>query len=64
MHEEDRLILDTGNPIINKILYFEDEGVDGFWMEKNKIPIKDERGIITMIVGIFKDVSEYDDHRK
>jgi len=58
MQEEDRLILDTGKPIINKILYFEDEGVEGFWMEKNKIPIKDERGIITMIVGIFKDVSE------
>jgi len=58
MEEEDRLILKTGNPIINKILYFEDDGVDGFWMEKNKIPIKDERGIITMIVGIFKDVSD------
>ncbi len=58
MQEEDRLILDTGKPIINKIIYFEDEGVDGFWMEKNKIPIKDERGVITMIVGIFKDVSE------
>jgi len=58
MHEEDRQILDTGMPIINKILYFEDDGVDGFWMEKNKIPVKDERGIITMIVGIFKDVSE------
>ena len=58
MEEEDRLILKTGNPIINKILYFEDEDVDGFWMEKNKIPIKDERGIITMIVGIFKDVSD------
>lgn len=58
MHEEERMILDTGKPIINKILYFEDEGVDGFWLEKNKIPVKDERGVITMIVGIFKDVSE------
>jgi len=58
MMEEDREILNTGNPIINKILYFEDKGVDGFWMEKNKIPVKDERGIITMIVGIFKDVSD------
>jgi PAS domain S-box-containing protein len=58
MLEEDREIQETGNPLINKIIYFEDEGVDGFWMEKNKIPIKDERGIITMIVGIFKDVTE------
>lgn len=27
-------------------------------MEKNKIPIKDERGVITMVMGIFKDVSD------
>ncbi len=58
MMEEDRTILETGNPIVNKILYFEDEGVEGFWMEKNKIPIRDERGVITMIMGIFKDVSD------
>jgi PAS domain S-box-containing protein len=58
MMEEDRDILETGNPIVNKIVYFEDDGVDGFWMEKNKIPIRDERGVITMIMGIFKDVSD------
>jgi signal transduction histidine kinase/CheY-like chemotaxis protein len=58
MLEEDRAIIESGKPIVNRIIYFEDEGVDGFWMEKNKIPIKDERGVITMIVGIFKDVSE------
>lgn len=58
MEEEERMILETGEPIINKILYFEDEGMDGFWVEKNKIPIRDERGVITMILGIFKDVSE------
>lgn len=58
MMEEDRTIIKTGAPIVNKILYFEDEGVEGFWMEKNKIPIRDERGVITMIIGIFKDVSD------
>jgi len=58
MIEEDRNILETGNPLVNKIIYFEDDGVEGFWMEKNKIPIRDERGVITMIMGIFKDVSD------
>ena len=58
MIEEDRTILETGDPIVNKIIYFEDDGVEGFWMEKNKIPIRDERGVITMIMGIFKDVSD------
>jgi PAS domain S-box-containing protein len=58
MLEEDRDILETGNPLVNKIVYFEDDGVEGFWMEKNKIPIRDERGVITMIMGIFKDVSD------
>ncbi|MEZ5070065.1 MAG: ATP-binding protein [Bacteroidales bacterium] len=58
MLEEDRHVLDSGKPIINRIIYFEDEGVDGFWMENNKIPIKDERGVITMIVAIFKDVTD------
>jgi signal transduction histidine kinase len=58
MQEEDQSILDTGNTIISKIIYFEDEGMDGFWMEKTKIPVRDERGVITMIVGIYKDVTE------
>ena len=58
MLEEDRAIMETGNPIYNRVIFFEDKGVDGFWMEQNKIPIRDERGVITMIVGIFKDVSD------
>ena len=58
MMEEDRTILETGEALVDKIVYFEDEGVDGFWMEKNKIPIRDERGVIIMIMGIFKDVSD------
>ncbi len=57
MLDEDRNIIETGEPMLNRIIFFEDEGVDGFWMEKNKIPIRDERGIVTMIIGIFKDVS-------
>lgn len=57
MLEEDRNILETGEPMLNRIIFFEDEGVQGLWMEKNKIPIRDERGIVTMIIGIFKDVS-------
>jgi signal transduction histidine kinase/CheY-like chemotaxis protein len=58
MLEEDQSMLDTGKAIINRIIYFEDEGIDGFWMEKTKIPIRDERGVITMIIGIYKDVTE------
>ena len=58
MLEEDRAIMETGKPIYNRVIFFEDKGVDGFWMEQNKIPIRDERGVITMIVGIFKDVSD------
>jgi PAS domain S-box-containing protein len=58
MLEENNNIIETGAPIINRIVYFEDDGVDGFWMEINKIPIRDERGIITMIVGIYKDISD------
>jgi PAS domain S-box-containing protein len=58
MQEEDRSIIATGNPVLNRIIFFEDEGMDGFWMEINKIPIKDERGVITMIVGILKNVTE------
>jgi len=58
MVEEDKFIWNTGNAIIGKIIYFEDEGIDGFWMEKTKIPVRDERGVITMIVGIYKDVTE------
>ncbi len=58
MLDEDRQVMDSGKPIVNRIIYFEDEGVDGFWMEVNKIPIKDERGVITMIVAIYRDVSD------
>jgi PAS domain S-box-containing protein len=58
MTEEDRNIIETGKPIVNKIIYFEDDEVEGYWLEKNKIPIRDERGVITMVMGIFKDVSD------
>jgi len=58
MTEEDRTVIETGKPIVDKIIYFEDEGVEGYWLEKNKIPIRDERGVITMVMGIFKDVSD------
>jgi signal transduction histidine kinase/CheY-like chemotaxis protein len=58
MQEEDQSVLDSGKPMFSRIIYFEDEGIRGFWMEKTKIPIRDERGVITMIVGIYKDVSE------
>jgi len=58
MTEEDRAVIETGKPIVDKIIYFEDEGVEGYWLEKNKIPIRDERGVITMVMGIFKDVSD------
>ncbi len=58
MTEEDRTIMETGKPILNKIIYFEDDEVDGYWLEKNKIPIRDERGVITMVMGLFKDVSD------
>lgn len=58
MAEEDQGILATGQPIINRVIFFEDEGLKGFWMEKTKIPVRDERGVITMILGIYKDVSD------
>jgi PAS domain-containing protein len=35
MLDEDKAILENGIPIMNRIIYFEDEGVDGFWMEIN-----------------------------
>jgi len=58
MTEEDRTIMETGKPIVNKIIYFEDDEVEGYWLEKTKIPIRDEKGVITMVMGLFKDVSD------
>jgi len=58
MMDEDRTIMETGKLISNRIVFFEDKGVDGFWMELNKIPVRDERGVIIMIMGIFKDVTD------
>ncbi|MGW8314020.1 MAG: ATP-binding protein [Bacteroidales bacterium] len=58
MEEEDQCIIESGQPILSRVLYFEDAGIEGFWMEKTKIPVRDERGVITMILGIYKDVSE------
>jgi len=58
MTEEDRTIMETGTPIVNKIIYFEDDEVEGYWLEKTKIPIRDDSGKITMVMGLFKDVSD------
>jgi PAS domain S-box-containing protein len=54
---DERAILDTGNPVVNKLET--DSYADGslMWVLTTKIPMRDARGRIAGICGISKDVT-------
>jgi len=57
-YEDERRIVQTGQPVINKI---EKETLhDGsiYWVLTNKVPIFDTAGNVTGIVGVSRDVTE------
>ncbi len=54
----DREIMASGQPLINRLARIGDRGEHGRWVLTTKAPIRDERGHITGLVGNSRDVSD------
>lgn len=55
---EERQILRTGNPILNKVEKFKNRDGKTAWLSTTKVPIKDETGSINGLIGISRDITE------
>jgi PAS domain S-box-containing protein len=55
---DDRTILETGQPILNREVPMVREGVVEGWLETTKFPLRDSRGWIVGLVGVSSDITE------
>ena len=55
---DDRMVFQTGIPLLNKEDYFIDNNGQEHWMNNSKVPIKNTLGEIIGLVGIGREVTE------
>lgn len=56
--EDEKQILETGKPMINKLENTSADPEKPVWMSTTKVPIKDESGRVATIVGISRDITD------
>jgi len=56
-YADDQMVLQTGQPVINREEFVMDNNGRKRWLLTSKLPLKDEVGNITGIVGIGRDVT-------
>ena len=56
-YEDDMRVLTTGEAINNQEEYFFDKTGNKCWLQTTKIPVRDERGRITRLLGIGHDIT-------
>lgn len=56
-HADDQLVLQTGQPVINREEFVMDNNGHKRWLLTSKLPMKDEYGNITGLVGIGRDIT-------
>ncbi|MFA5805653.1 MAG: PAS domain-containing protein, partial [Melioribacteraceae bacterium] len=54
---DDQLVIQSGQPILNREEYLLDEKGEKQWLLTSKIPLKDEKGIILGLVGIGRNIT-------
>lgn len=54
---DDRLVLQTGRPVINREEFLFDDKGQKRWLLTSKLPMKDEKGNIVGLVGIGRDIT-------
>jgi PAS domain S-box-containing protein len=55
---EDRRILETGQPVMNREMAVTRAGTTERWLEATKVPLRDADGSIVGLVGVSSDVTE------
>jgi PAS domain S-box-containing protein len=56
--EDEKRIIETGKPLINKIENISDIKGQPAWVSTTKVPVLDEQGKVTTIIGISRDITE------
>ena len=56
-YEEEQRIVETGEPLINRIEYNPTPDGKPRWFSATKVPIKDEEGRVSGIVGVSRDIT-------
>ena len=57
-HNDDNLVVNTGSAILNREEFFYDKSGNERWLLTSKLPLKNEKGEITGIIGIGHDITE------
>ncbi|HTR82089.1 MAG TPA: response regulator [Bacteroidota bacterium] len=57
-HADDMSVIRTGTPIVDKEEYFIDGDGQKHWLLTTKLPLRNQKGEITGLVGIGRDVTE------
>lgn len=55
---DDRAVIQTGQPVINREEYVIDEQDQKRWLQTSKLPLRDEKDQIIGLVGIGRDITE------
>jgi len=58
IHEDDKIVIDTGQPIVNKMEKIIDKKGVEHWVSVTKVPRFDEEGNIIGTMGISRDITE------
>lgn len=56
--KDDRYVIETGNPVINKEEFVLDENGEVIWLLTSKLPLRNDEGEITGLLGIGRNVTE------
>ena len=56
-YEEEQRIVETGEPLMNRIEFNPTSDGRPRWFAATKVPIKDEKGHVTGIVGVTRDIT-------
>ncbi len=56
--EDDRYVISTGKPVIDREEFVIDENGEIVWLLTSKLPLRNEKGEITGLLGIGKNVTE------
>jgi PAS domain S-box-containing protein len=57
-YADDKVVLQTGQPVLNREEYFLDKNGQKRWLYTSKVPLRDERGRIIGLVGIGRDITK------
>ena len=57
-YEDDQSVIKTGNPILNREEYLINPDGKKKWLLTSKVPVRDEKGNISGLVGIGHDITE------